>query len=162
MDKKVFLVLVAFAFTVTACQARSEKSAAEESAVVKEENAAGSVIYLTTAQFKQKVFNYDVNKEWKYEGDLPCILDFYADWCGPCRMIAPTLEQLAKEYSGKIYVYKINTDKEKELAQYLGIQSLPTLVFVPLKGAPQVSMGAMPKETFVKTINDVMLNNNNK
>jgi len=112
--------------------------------------------HLTTAEFKEKVFNYDVNKEWKYEGDVPCIIDFYADWCQPCKMVAPVLEELEEEYQGKIIVYKVDTEVERELAAVFGIQSIPSLLFVPLDAQPQMAMGALPKETFEMAIKDVL------
>ncbi|HLN21877.1 MAG TPA: thioredoxin [Bacteroidales bacterium] len=117
------------------------------------------VVHLTTQEFKEKVFNYENSKEWKYEGSLPAIIDFYADWCGPCKMVAPILEELAKEYSGKIMVYKVDTENEQELAAVFGIQSIPTLLFIPKDGQPQAAMGALPKQTFEKVIKDVLLNN---
>ena len=120
-------------------------------------STSGSVIVLTNAEFKQKIFNYEVNKEWKFEGKLPVIIDFYADWCGPCRQLSPRVEEIAKEYAGKIIVYKVNTDAEQELSQSLGIQSLPTLLFIPMKGKPQATMGAVPKETLVKAVQEVLL-----
>ncbi|MCF8381679.1 MAG: thioredoxin [Bacteroidales bacterium] len=112
--------------------------------------------HLTAETFKQKVFNYADNKEWKYEGDIPCMIDFYADWCQPCKMVAPVLEELQKEYDGKIVIYKVNTESERELAGVFGIQSIPSLLFVPKDEQPQMAMGALPKETFVKAINDVL------
>ncbi len=116
------------------------------------------VIHLTKADFLKKVYNYETTPDqWTYLGDKPCIIDFYADWCGPCRSIAPVLEELAKEYDGQIYIYKIDTEKESELAQAFGIQSLPTLLFVPMGEQPQMAQGALPKETFKKAINEVLL-----
>ena len=112
--------------------------------------------HLTTAEFKEKVFNYETNKEWKYEGDVPCIIDFYADWCQPCKMVAPVLEELEEEYQGKIKVYKVDTEVERELAAVFGIQSIPSLLFVPLDAQPQMAMGALPKETFEQAIKDVL------
>ncbi len=112
--------------------------------------------HLTTETFKQKVFNYETNKEWKFEGTLPCIVDFYADWCGPCRMVAPILEELADEYAGKLDVYKINTEEQQELASLFGIQSIPSLLFIPKEGQPQMAMGALPKETFKKAFREVL------
>ncbi len=119
--------------------------------------SAEAVKPLTNETFKQKVFNYDVSKEWKYEGNLPAIIDFYADWCGPCRTLSPKVEEIAKEYEGKIVVYKVNTDAEPRLSQSMGIQSLPTLLFIPVKGQPRITMGALPKESLVKVINEVLL-----
>jgi len=112
--------------------------------------------HLTTAEFKEKVFNYETNKEWKYEGDVPCIIDFYADWCQPCKIVAPVLEELEEEYQGKIKVYKVDTEAERELAAVFGIQSIPSLLFVPLDAQPQMAMGALPKETFEQAIKDVL------
>lgn len=111
---------------------------------------------LTMQTFKEKVFNYEENKDWKFEGDKPCMIDFYADWCAPCRMVAPVLEELDAEYDGKINIYKIDTEAEKELAAIFGIRSIPSLLFVPLDGQPQMAMGALPKDTFKKAIKDVL------
>lgn len=112
--------------------------------------------HLTAETFKQKVFNYADNKDWKYEGEIPCMIDFYADWCQPCKMVAPVLEELQNEYDGKIVIYKVNTESEKELAGLFGIQSIPSLLFVPKDAQPQMAMGALPKETFEKAIKDVL------
>jgi thioredoxin 1 len=115
------------------------------------------VIQLTEAQFKKDIFNYDVNKTWKYEGNGPIIIDFYADWCPPCRQLSPLVEEVAKEYQGKITVYKVNTDKETVLAQSLGITSLPTLLYIPSEGMPKASLGLVPKDSIVRVIKDVLL-----
>ncbi len=112
--------------------------------------------HLTLDTFKEKVFNFTDNKEWKFEGDKPCIIDFYADWCGPCKMVAPILEELSKEYTGKLDVYKVNTEDQRELAGIFGVQSIPSLLFVPLEGQPQMAMGALPKETFIQAFKDVL------
>ncbi len=113
--------------------------------------------HLTKQTFLTKVFDYEKNKEWKFEGELPAIVDFYADWCGPCKMVAPILEDLSKEYAGKINVYKVDTDAEQELASVFGIRSIPSILFVPKDGKPQMAMGAMPREAFVEAINGVLL-----
>ena len=123
------------------------------------ETMVSNVVYLTTQEFKEKVFNYDVNKEWKYAGELPAIIDFYADWCGPCKMVAPILQEIAKDYSGKLIVYKVDTESEQELAAAFGISSIPTLLFVPMTGQPQAAMGALPRQSFDKAIQDILLNN---
>ncbi len=115
--------------------------------------------HLTKQTFLEKVFNYEKNKEWKFEGKLPCLIDFYADWCGPCKMVAPILEELDEEYKGKINIYKINTEQEQELASAFGIRSIPSILFCPANGQPQMAMGALPKESFKKTINDILLEN---
>jgi thioredoxin 1 len=113
--------------------------------------------HLTKETFKEKVFDYETEKEWKYKGALPCIIDFYADWCGPCKMIAPVLEELSQEYTGKVDFYKIDTEAEQELAGAFGIQSIPSILFCPKEGQPQMSMGAMPKQQFIQAINDILL-----
>jgi thioredoxin len=123
------------------------------------ETTLKQTVHLTAADFKEKVFNYETNKEWKYEGTLPAIVDFYADWCQPCKMVAPILEDLASEYAGKIMIYKVNTEEEQELASVFGIQSIPTLLFIPKEGKPQSAMGALPKQTFEQAIKDVLLKN---
>lgn len=112
--------------------------------------------HLTMETFKEKVFNFEANKDWKYEGSVPCMIDFYADWCGPCKMVAPVLEELQKEYGDKIVIYKVNTEQEQQLAGMFGIQSIPSLLFVPTEGQPQMAMGALPKPTFEKAISDVL------
>jgi thioredoxin len=114
------------------------------------------VEFLTKETFQSKVFNYEKNKEWKFEGDKPCIIDFYADWCGPCKMVAPILEELASEYDGKLNIYKVDTESEQELAAVFGIRSIPSLLFVPLEGQPQMAAGALPKETFKQAFRDVL------
>jgi thioredoxin 1 len=114
------------------------------------------VEHLTKETFLNKVFNFEKNKEWKFEGDKPCLIDFYADWCGPCNMVAPVLEDLAKDYSGKIDVFKVNTEEELELASAFGIRSIPSFLFVPAEGQPQMALGALPKETFIKAFRDVL------
>jgi len=113
---------------------------------------------LTVETFKQKVFNYDKNPDnWVFEGDLPCIVDFYADWCRPCKLIAPIMEELAVEYKGKINIYKVNTEQQRELSALFGIKSIPTVLFIPMKGKPQMSAGALPKESFKQVIDEFLL-----
>jgi thioredoxin 1 len=116
--------------------------------------------HLTKASFLAKIFNYEANKEWKFEGELPCIIDFYADWCQPCKMVAPILEELAKEYEGKINIYKIDTEAEQELAGAFGIRSIPSILFCPKEGQPQMSMGALPKDSFKQAIEEILIGKN--
>ena len=114
-------------------------------------------IQLTKADFLKKVVDYENNPtEWKYLGDKPAIIDFYADWCGPCKQVGPILEELAGEYEGKLYIYKINTDVEQELAGAFGIKSIPTLLFVPMNEQPQMAQGALPKSTLKDVIANVL------
>lgn len=115
---------------------------------------------LTKETFLAKVFNYEQNQEWKFEGELPCLIDFYADWCGPCKMVAPILEELSKEFDGKINIYKVNTEVEQELAAAFGIQSIPSMLFCPKDGKPQMAMGALPKQAMTDAINEVLLASN--
>jgi thioredoxin len=116
-----------------------------------------ATIQLTTAGFKEKVFNYDTEQDWKYQGNLPAIIDFYADWCGPCKMVAPVLEELSNEYEGRLVIYKVNTDIEQELASVFGIQSIPTILFIDANGEPVMQPGAFPKHTFKKIIEEKLL-----
>ncbi len=114
------------------------------------------VEHLTKETFKSKVFNFEKNTDWKFEGDKPAVIDFYADWCGPCKMVAPILEELAKEYDGKINIYKVDTEAEQELAGMFGIRSIPSILFVPMDDKPQMAAGALPKESFKEAFKDVL------
>ncbi len=112
--------------------------------------------HLTKDTFLQKVFNFEQNQEWKFEGDVPCIIDFYADWCGPCKMVAPVLEELSEEYKGKLNIYKVNTEQERELAAAFGIQSIPSMLFVPMSDKPQMAVGALPKQSIEQAMSEVL------
>jgi thioredoxin len=112
--------------------------------------------HLTKETFKEKVFDFEQNKDWKFEGELPCVIDFYADWCGPCKMVAPVLEELAGEYEGKLNIYKVDTEEQRELSAMFGIQSIPSILFIPTDGQPQMAAGALPKDTFKKAFADVL------
>ncbi|MDR3251111.1 MAG: thioredoxin [Tannerella sp.] len=123
-----------------------------------EDSNSGEVVVLNKEHFLQKVYNYEKNSnKWLYEGSVPCIIDFYADWCGPCKMVAPILKELAMEYKGKIIVYKINVDENRELATLFGVRSIPTFLFVPAKGDPQSAKGSLPRESFVSAIDNFLL-----
>lgn len=113
--------------------------------------------HLTKETFLTKVFNYEDNTDWKFEGKLPCLIDFYADWCGPCKIVAPILEELSGEYAGKINIYKVNTEAEHELSAVFGIRSIPTMLFCPVDGQPQMAVGALPKNALKQAIDDVLL-----
>lgn len=115
------------------------------------------VIQLTKEDFKNKVMNYETNKEWKFEGDKPAIIDFYATWCGPCKATAPILEGIANDYEGKIDVYKIDVDQEQELAALFGVRSIPSLLFIPTNGQPKMQVGAMNKAQFESAIKAELL-----
>ncbi|MBP9925493.1 MAG: thioredoxin [Cyclobacteriaceae bacterium] len=112
---------------------------------------------LTTEGFKKEVLDYTTQTEWNYQGTLPAIIDFYADWCGPCKMVAPVLEELAKEYQGKLIIYKVDTEKEQELAAAFGIRSIPTFLFIPKEGKPMMQPGALSKSMFKKVIDEQLL-----
>lgn len=148
------MVVVVLFLASCSMSANSDKN---ESGKVSEQKK-GEVIVLNKADFLSKVFNYEKNPtQWMYEGDKPCIIDFYADWCGPCKRVAPVLVELAEQYKDDLIIYKINVDNEKELAMAFGIQSIPTLLFVPKTGTPQVSQGALSKEQFVEQIESFLL-----
>ncbi len=113
-----------------------------------------ATIQMTTQDFKDKIFNYDTEKDWKYQGNLPAIIDFYADWCGPCKMVAPVLEELSEEYKDRLLIYKVDTDAEQELSAVFGIRSIPTLLFIDANGEPKLQPGALPKHVFKKVIEE--------
>lgn len=154
--KKITLVLMLMGLVIASCTAKTNANQTNDKP--KTESKV-KTIHLTKADFLAKVANYEANPdEWKYLGDKPAIVDFYADWCGPCKAIAPILEELAEEYDGEIYIYKIDTEKEQELAGVFGIRSIPTLLFIPMDGQPQLAQGAMPKASFKEAIDKVLLN----
>ena len=113
-----------------------------------------TTVKLTTEDFKLKVLDYTTQEQWNYQGTLPAIIDFYADWCGPCKMVAPVLEELAKEYDGKLIIYKVDTEKEQELAAIFDIRSIPTFLFIPMDGKPMLQPGALSKAVFKKVIDE--------
>ena len=162
MNKVTLFIAIAgfYLFSLAACAngkaANNNGSSNEPKEMADGNGETNGVIHLDKEQFKKLVFDYENNKEWKYQGDKPAILDFYADWCGPCRMLSPVLAEVQKEYGGKIQVYKVNTDKERELAATFGIRSLPTVVFIPLEGQPQAILGFRPKEEIENVIKNVL------
>ena len=117
-----------------------------------------ATIKLTADKFKQDIFNYEINEEWKYQDSVPAIIDFYADWCGPCKAVAPILEELSEEYDGKLKIYKVDTEVERELASVFGIRSIPSLLFIPMGGKqPMMQAGALPKSAFQEIIGKELL-----
>ncbi|HRW68907.1 MAG: thioredoxin [Lentimicrobium sp.] len=129
-----------------------------KSATASANSEEGKVVQMNKAMFLERVFNYEKNPDtWVYEGNKPAIIDFYADWCGPCKKIAPIMAQLAEEYKDQIVIYKVDTDKERELAQLFQIRSIPSILFIPAEGQPQMTMGALPKAEFEKMIKEVLL-----
>ena len=149
MRKVIILIALGFTMLMTNCNSSSGNV----------NNTSGSITALTNETFKANVYNYPMNQQWKYEGKLPAIIDFYATWCPPCKKLSPLLEDLAVKYKGKIIVYKVDVDAEQQLAQSMGISSMPTLLFIPANGQPQQSVGLVPAETLEKMIHEILLVN---
>ena len=152
--KKVLLMvaLVMVSVIVYAFNDREENNQGK-----KEVTGNGEVIVMDKAMFIKDVFDFEKSKEWKYKGTKPAIIDLYSDWCGPCRQTAPIMKELAKEYAGKIVIYKVNVDKQKELAALFNATSIPLFVFIPMKGEPQLFRGAADKATYKKAIDEFLL-----
>lgn len=157
------ILLLTAAVIAVSCSNSTESKAQDQPAQQKTQQAIadGKVIHMNKDMFIDRVMDYESNKEdWIYKGDKPAIIDFYADWCKPCKMIAPIMEELAEEYKGKIYIYKVDTQVERELASVFGIRSIPAVLFIPMEGRPQMSTGALPKESFKGAIDDFLLKPN--
>ncbi len=173
MRKIAFIAAIAIVGS-TACSSRDGKKTEEPNQQEKVEKTAsapslltdgGTTIHLTKQMFLDDIMDYEKNKEeWVYKGSMPGLIDFYADWCRPCKITSPILEELAAEYQGKIKIYKVNVEKEKELAGLFGVQSIPTFLFMPMEGNPTISSGIaqtpeQTKEMFRQQIDQVLLNN---
>jgi len=161
MKRFVFLLSLLVIFSLNACSGTpsgNPVNAASKKAVI-DESSLGKVVHLDQAIFREVVWDYKKNASaWVFEGDIPVIVDFYADWCRPCRALSPTMDELAMEYKGKIRIFKVNTDENKELSGLLGISSIPALLFVPKSGKPNFSLGALPKDKLKTMIDETLLN----
>ena len=155
MKQLIFVLLFLVPVTFNACSGNDAKGSSNSGTT---ENVEGQVNKLTAASFQQLVWDYKANpKEWVYNGDQPCIIDFYADWCRPCKMVAPIMDELSREYKGKVRIYKVNTDEQRELAALFNVNSIPAVLFVPKNGKPQMSVGAMQKTAYVDMIRNVLV-----
>lgn len=159
--KTSLYILLTSALTFSACthnkktENQSQIQTVSKTDDTAKASAEGNVTYLSTADFRLKIMDYTVHQtEWVFEGERPAVIDFYTTWCGPCKMMAPIVEETAKTYTGKVDFYKVDIEKEQELAQTFGIQSIPTFLFIPAKGKPTMQMGAMSKETFEKMVDE--------
>jgi len=158
MMKKNLLMMLSLFFGLTAAAGCHQPTKNQKQSVKQEKVKSMGTIAMTKADFLTKVWNFEQSpNEWKYLGDKPAIIDFYATWCGPCKMVSPILEELSEEYGGKIVIYKVDTDQEQELASTFGIRSIPSILFIPMNGKPQMMQGAMPKPAFKEAIESVLL-----
>ena len=158
MKTRFLVVGVLSAIILAACTNTKQEKKEETNNQQTEINMEQKTINLTKADFISKVANYEESPEkWVFLGDKPCMIDFYADWCGPCKMVAPILEELAEEYKGEIYIYKVDTEAEQELAAAFGIRSIPSILFCPMGEQPQMAQGALPKDGFKKAIDEILL-----
>lgn len=167
MKKLSIFVVMAISFGLVSCGNIQGNQAADKPIIEIEGDVAGTGTtgevapeYLTYETFKEKVWDFEKNPhEWVYEGDVPCVIDFYTDWCKPCKMIAPIMNDLAKKYDGKVKIYKINTEKEKKLAGVFGIRSIPSVLFSPMEGRPTMQKGALQKADYIRIIEEILLGN---
>jgi len=158
MNKLIVGTIIGISALSLSCNNNTKPNEDNKTIITKTEEKKMKTIQLTKADFLEKVANYETNPEdWKYLGDKPALIDFYADWCGPCKAIAPVLEELAGEYEGEIYIYKIDTEQERELAGLFGIRSIPSLLFIPMGESPQMAQGAVPKPELKKAIDEILL-----
>lgn len=161
--KRIFYIMFAMTTVLSACSSNNRNAekqveqVAEEQSQTNNDKKTGTVGYLSTAEFRNKIMDYvEHPDEWVYKGSRPAVIDFYTTWCGPCKMMSPIVEEMAKTYAGKVDFYKADIDKEQELAQAFGIQSIPTFLFIPAKGKPSAQMGAMQKADFEELVKTVL------
>ena len=163
MKKLSIIMILFFAANLMACSNSegSEKEKNQAKTEISKDNKTTSNAapeHLTYDAFLKKVWNFEANpQEWVYEGDVPCVIDFYADWCRPCKRVAPIMDELAREFDGKLKVYKINVDNEKQLASVFRVRSIPSVLFIPKKGKPQMQTGAMPRDAYFKVVKEQLL-----
>ena len=158
---KSIMSAIAIVLATTACSGIGGENK-KSNEPTKEDNKK-EVVSLNKAEFLKKVYDFEANpNDWKFEGKRPAIVDFYATWCGPCKALHPVLEELSKEYSGKVDIYQIDVDQEKELAAAFGIRSIPTLLLIPMKEEPRITQGALPKDQLKKAIDEFLLKQNNE
>lgn len=161
MNRQFFSIVLIASIGLFSCgssNGKNDPAGESQTSATSTETEAGKVIQMNKAMFIEKVFNYEVNpNDWKYLGEKPCIIDFYADWCGPCKKVAPVMAELAGQYKDQIVIYKVNTDQERELAQIFNIRSIPSILYCPADGKPQMTMGALPKAEFEKMIKELLL-----
>lgn len=167
MKKLAFIVLILTPLFLQACQgtgASENDKKNQNETVATDENKTEAAIHITGEEFREKIMDYRNSQEWNFKGDKPCLVDFYADWCAPCRITSPIIEDLAEQYQGKINVYKVDVDKEKELASVMGIRSIPSFLYCPVEGKPRMNsgIGQSEEETrqmFKRNIEQVLLKN---
>ncbi len=161
MNTRIFSIVLIASIGLLGCGSSNGKNNQENEKTTSSTSSTpetGKVIQMNKAMFIEKVFNYEENpNDWKFRGDKPCIIDFYADWCGPCKKVAPVMAELAEQYKDQIVIYKVDTDKERELAQIFNIRSIPSILYCPAQGQPQMTMGALPKAEFEKMIKELLL-----
>ncbi|RRD02897.1 thioredoxin [Prevotella sp. OH937_COT-195] len=156
--KKITIILIALIALTTGCTSKTNSGAASDKETINNKEKKGKIMELNVQEFKKKVFDYEKKPQsWEFEGDKPAVVDFYATWCGPCKMLSPIIDEMSEKYDGKVDFYKIDVDKQQELAAVFGIRSIPTLLFIPKEGQPTIMQGAMSKGDMDSTIQKVLL-----
>ncbi len=160
---KSFFAIAVLMLLASACSCKTEsgKKPQDSSKHITNKNVKGDkkmkTVEMNSEMFKSKIMDYETSSEWNYKGDRPAIIDFYATWCGPCKATAPNVEKIAEEFDGKIDVYKVDVDQQQELAAVFGVQSIPTILFIPKTGTPTKNVGAMGYAQLKEAVNEVLL-----